>query len=69
VLEYRRSQLYFYRKHHGPAALALLKCYLWLKFGIRLLLAKLARGLGRTPTTDVSLLTELIGLVRGFRAA
>jgi len=32
ALEYRRSQMYFYRKHHGRLALELLRAYLLAKF-------------------------------------
>lgn len=30
--EYRKSQIYFYRKHNSRISLSLLRCYLWISF-------------------------------------
>lgn len=44
ALEYRRSQLYYYRKHAGATAHFLLRSYLIFKFGVRWLLSLIGIG-------------------------
>jgi GT2 family glycosyltransferase len=56
---YRKSQLYFYKKHNSKAAQALLRLYLWVNFNI-LLAGGYLRG-----TADGDERRVLKGLLRG----
>jgi GT2 family glycosyltransferase len=55
---YRKSQLYFYRKHNSRAAQFMLRSYLWLSFMLNLLSGHL-RG-----AKDLEERRQLIGLLR-----
>jgi len=55
---YRKSQLYFYRKHNSKTACFLLKSYLWLSFKLNLLSGRLKGA------TDLEERRRLIKLLR-----
>ena len=61
AVEYRRSQLHYYRKHHGRIALATLRGYLLASFGLRLGLARLGH---RPRGLDPAVLGEIFALAR-----
>jgi GT2 family glycosyltransferase len=55
---YRRSQLYFYRKHNSKTSCFLLRSYLWVSFKLNLLSGRLKSA------TDMEERRKLIGLLR-----
>jgi GT2 family glycosyltransferase len=56
---YRRSQLYFYRKHNSRTSLRLLRAYLWMRFALSLAFERGERGQGGPGPR------ELFQLLRG----
>jgi len=70
ALEYRRSQMYYYKKHYGPLALAFLRSYLYLKMQKNRLRARVgagAAGRGKEGEASDRLNEEILQAVRTFR--
>ncbi len=70
ALEYRKSQMYFYKKHYGPLGLALLKGYLNLKMRKNGLCALAQRRLARQDAGEAGgsehLNEEILKAIRNF---
>ena len=65
IIEYRKSQLYFYKKHYGSTRMKLVQQYLLLKIYWMRLRVSLRRSESRDR--DLALLAELQRVVRSYR--
>lgn len=64
IIEYRRSQLYFYKKHYGRGRMRIVKLYLLMKILWAQLRVKIRQGAG---SQDLAILRELSYVVRSYQ--
>jgi len=71
LIEYRRSQLYFYKKHYGGWGLAKLKVYLYMKMGKKFVLTYLDRLLTLKKSEELEerdrFNREIFSIIRHYR--
>ncbi len=71
AMEYRKSQLYIYKKHYGALGLYSIKLYLYLKYKKNAMLSKISgifnSQLGKKQTEDNRFDQEILELLKNFR--
>ena len=71
LIEYRRSQLYFYKKHYGGWGLVKLKVYLYLKMAVKLSQSYFGRVFSKNKSEEIERLhrhhREVYSLIRDYQ--